>query len=116
MTTEKSFDSMLLMLDYLTPILEDPDARALRDMIRPKEDAQEKTEYSTADLIAKLFPLMIGKHRNELYGIIGILNDTAPELVKDMPFSEIKKILKDENILKDFFDFFPWLLQMALRV
>ena len=115
MTTEKTFDSMILLLDHITPILEDADSRSLRELLRPKDDGH-KADFSTADLLARLFPLMIGKHRNEMYGILGILTGETAEAVKEMPFEKIKDVLKNDNLLKDFFDFFPFLLQMALRV
>lgn len=113
MNTEKTLDKMMELLPFITPILEDAETKGLRDMLRPK--GEKKAEYSVADLIPRLFPLMLTSHRAELYGILSVLMEKPVEEVKQKPFSEIKEALKGESVLKDFFDFFPFLLQMALR-
>lgn len=114
MTTEKTLDQMMELLPFITPILEDESVKSLRDILRPKEGT-ERAEFSAGELFARLFPVMIGNHRAELYGILSVLTGENTEAVKKKPYSEIKKVLQSDSVLKDFFDFFPFLLQMALR-
>lgn len=114
MTTAQTLDKMMELLPHITAILEDADTQELRDILRPREGA-EKAEVNTPDLLSRLFPLMIVKHRAELYGIICVLSGKTEAEVKEMPFEETKKLLNDEGLMKEFFGFFPWLLQMALR-
>lgn len=114
MNTEKTLDQMMELLPFVTPILEDPALQDLRSDLRPNPD-ENKTGFAMSELIARLYPLLIANHRKELYGIIGVITGKSEKDVKQMPFGEVKKVLKDENVFKDFFDFFPFLLQMALR-
>lgn len=126
LNTEKTLDQMMELLPFIATIIEDAETKGLRDMLRPKKDVkkgseketekeEKRPEYHTADLLSRLYPLMLTSHRAELYGILSILTGETIEAVKQKPFSEIKALLKGENGLKDFFDFFPFLLQMALR-
>lgn len=114
MNTEKTLDQMMELLPFITPILDDPALKDMRPDLRPNPD-EGKSGFSMSELIARIYPLMLTSHRAELYGILGVLTGKTTEDVKLLPFAEIKKILKEENVLKDFFDFFPFLLQMALR-
>lgn len=114
MTTAKTLDAMMELLPHITAILEDPQAKDLRATLRPEEGA-EKTEVDAPKLMGRLFPLMLTAHRAEMYGILSVLSGKTVDEVKEMPFAETQELLKNDNLMKDFFSFFPWLLQMALR-
>ena len=111
-TTEQALDEMIELLPYITPILDDVELKAFRDQLRPKEG--QKAQFATSDLVNGIFPLLITKHREHLYALLGHLNGVTAEEARTMPVSKVKEALIS-GVVTDFFDFFPFLLQMALR-
>lgn len=114
MTTAQTLDKMMELLPHITAIIDDADTQELRAILRPAEGS-EKTEVRTSMLLSRLFPLMLVKHRAEMYGILSVISGKTVDEVKDMPFEETRKLLENDGLTKEFFSFFPLLLQMALR-
>ena len=112
-TTEQALDEMMELIPYITPILDDVELKDFRDKLRPKDG--KKADFTTSDLINGIFPLLITKHRSHLYALLGHLKGVSADEARTMPVSEIKEALSGGTIA-DFFDFFSFFLQMALRV
>lgn len=113
MTTEKTLDQMLDLLPYVSNVLSDPDLQELGRKMR-KGPNGEPAELDSLAAMQAVYPVMITRHRADLYGIIGVQLGIAADEVKDMPFEEVRDVLNNDS-MRAFFDFFPFLLQMAIR-
>lgn len=113
MTTEKTLDQMMELLPHVSTLLADPELQKLGCQMRPGKDGAP-AEIDSLAAMNRVFPLMLTAHRAELYGILGVLLDKTAEEVKQLPFEEVRGVLKADG-MRAFFDFFPFLLQMAIR-
>lgn len=113
MTTEKTIDQMLDLLPYVSNVLADP---ALQDLGRRmrKGPNGEPAELDSLAAMNAVYPVMFTTHRADLYGIIGVQMGKTAEEVKDLPFEEVRNVLKNDS-MSAFFDFFPFVLQMAIH-
>ena len=113
MTTEKTLDQMLDLLPYVSNVLSDPDLQELGRKMR-KGPNGEPAELDSLAAMQAVYPVMLTRHRADLYGIIGVQLGKAADEVKDMPFEEVRDVLKNDS-MRAFFDFFPFVLQMAIH-
>ena len=109
MTVEKTFDQMAALLPYLTPIVNDEELEQAREKIR-----KERNDMSATQPLELLFPLLVVKHRAELYGILGVLTGCTQDEVKEMPFDKVKEAISS-SVVDDFFSFFPFLLRLGMK-
>lgn len=113
MTIEKTIDQMLDLLPYVSNVLSDPELQELGKKMRRGPNGEPAAMDSLAAMKA-VFPVMFARHRADLYGILGVqLGKTADE-VKTLPFDEVRAALKSDS-MSAFFDFFPFVLQMAIH-
>ncbi len=108
MQTGKMLDQMTALLPYLAPLVEDDEIMALRNEIKDKKSAMDAHEA-----VMRMFPLVVTKHRNELYGILGVLLGRPDEEIAEMDFSEVKAALSG-SAFEAFFDFFPFVLRVGM--
>lgn len=113
MTTEKTLDQMMELLPFVGNVLEDPALQELGRKMRKGQNG-EPAELDSLAAMKQVFPLMLTTHREDLYGILAVqLGKTADE-VKKLPFEDVRAVLRSDS-MQAFFDFFPFVLQMALH-
>lgn len=113
MTTEQTIDQMMELLPFVSNVLADPDLQELGAKLR-KGPNGEPAQLDGLQAMNHVIPLMFTKHRQDLYCILGVQLGKTPEQVKNLPFEEVRAVLKSDS-MSAFFDFFPFALQMALR-
>lgn len=113
MTTEKTLDQMMELLPYVGNVLADPALQELGKKMR-KGSNGEPAELDSLGAMQHVFPLMLTTHREDLYGILSVQLGKTAEEVKELPFEEVRSVLRSDS-MQAFFDFFPFVLQMALH-
>lgn len=108
MTTDKATDVLCEIAPYAMNIMTDEDLMSeLKSAINFDEanTMAEKIAVSVGK-ISKILPILLKKRKNDIFGVLGALNDKSIEeigkqnIIKTM--SQIKDISKDKELL-DFF-------------
>lgn len=107
-STERAADILCELTPYVSNIASDDELLGeLRRVIDPKK-VVNKAEWIVlgVEKINKLVPIILKKRKNDVFGIIGVLNDkTVDEIAKQnflATMRQIKEIIKDKELL-DFF-------------
>lgn len=107
-STERAADILCELTPYVSNIASDDELLGeLRRVIDPKK-VVNKAEWIVlgVEKINKLVPIILKKRKNDIFGIIGVLNDkTVDEIAKQnflATMRQIKEIIKDKELL-DFF-------------
>jgi hypothetical protein len=107
-STERAADILCELTPYVSNIASDDELLGeLRRAIDSKK-VINKAEWIVlgVDKINKLVPIILKKRKNDVFGIIGVLNDkTVDEIAKQnflATMRQIKEIIKDKELL-DFF-------------
>lgn len=110
MTTEKALDQMAKIAPHLAAILDDSEAADIVSAVRAT-----KGDMPAGETMAKVIPLFAGKHRDDLYAIVSVINDIPVDEVKSQPISKtmnsLQTILLQESIL-----FFMTCMQMIRNI
>ena len=108
LSTDEALDALCELTPYINDIVTDD---ALLDELKAKVKAtgnETKAEIMAmgAEKINKLVPIVLKGHKDDVYGILAVLNDTDVDaigkqnVIKTM--SQIRDLIKD----KEFLDFF----------
>lgn len=110
LSTEKAMDVLCELAPFATKLLGDSELldelKAAVDFSKA-ETLAEKTAL-VGEKISKIIPIFLRKHKNDVFGMIAVLNETSFEkiagqnIVKTM--HQIKDIVKDKELI-DFFKF-----------
>ena len=107
-STEKAMDVLCELTPYVTNIVTDETLVAeLKEAIDFK-DANTMAEKIalTAEKITKIIPIILKNRKNDVFGIVGVLNNkTVDEIAKQniiVTMKQIRDIAKDKELL-DFF-------------
>ncbi len=107
-STERAADILCELTPYVSNIASDDELLGeLRRVIDPKK-VVNKAEWIVlgVEKINKLVPILLKKRKNDVFGIIGVLNDkTVDEIAKQnflATMRQIKEIIQDKELL-DFF-------------
>lgn len=107
MATDKAFDTMSKLIPYISEFANDKELAAVADEFREKREIMGTME--------KLFPIMVTRHREALYGMISVTTGKKIEKIRTQPISVTKEDF-DETMCDDVFDFFPYFLRMAVHL
>ena len=107
MNTEKGFDLMADVLPYIAEILNDPDCDDAVADLREKGPNAE-----SGDLISKLLPIFITKHRSALYSIAAAFAGKTVEAVREQPLAVTVADLNG-GCTGEMMAFFVWCLRMS---
>ena len=105
MTTEQAFECMARMVPYVTEIERDQEVVNVKEKLR-EAAKQEDGDLTTGDVIEAAMPLILGKHRNAFFGILGALEGKKPEEIAKQPYAQTVAAVK-ADLTKEFFDFLP---------
>lgn len=108
LTTDESLDALCAMTPYINNIMVDQDlSEELRSTIDPK-NLKNKAEmlHEGMKKINALVPIILKKHRGDVYGILSVLNEKTPGEIGKQNFIvtaiQIREAVKDKALL-DFF-------------
>ena len=107
-STEKAIDVLCDMTPYVDSIVSDEELlNELKNAIKVDKIAT-KAEWVAlgVDKLNKLIPIIFKKHKADVFGIVGILNEkTSDEIAKQnflVTAAQIREIIKDKDLM-DFF-------------
>lgn len=89
MKTEQAFDLMEKLLPHVAAVMNDAETHAT------VEDLRADKNIKGGDAMARLLPLMLGKHRQEMYEIAAIVMGKTAEEVVSMPIDKTLKALNE---------------------
>ena len=108
MTTERAADALCELVPYISGIVTDEELMAeIRRAIDPKQ-AINKAELMLlgAEKIGKIAPILFKKRREDLFGILGVLNSKSAEEIGRqnilITMGQIREMVKDRDMI-DFF-------------
>lgn len=108
MTTEKAIDSLCVITPYIANIVSDDELLSeLKKTVDPK-DVKTKAEKLAigAEKATILIPIVLKKHKNDIFGILGVLNEkTAEEIAKQnivVTGLQIRNAIKDKELISFF--------------
>lgn len=107
LTTEQALDTLCVLTPYIANITGD---KALTDTLgkklgKSKMSAAEVYTYG-AQKITALVPILLKDHREDVFGILSVLNGTTPEEIAKqnvlITINQIKEAVQDKDLV-DFF-------------
>lgn len=108
MTTEKALDSLCILSPYITNIVTDTELLAeLRKAVDPNQvkTQAEKLAFG-AEKLSALIPIVLKKHKTDLFEILGVLNDKTGEEIAKQSFLttglQIREAIKDKELISFF--------------
>ena len=107
MPTDQGFDVMQRLTPYVNEIIGDEEVTKIAEEFREKKNALSSMN--------RLFPLMLERHRDALYGMVAAVGGKTVEEVRSQPLGQTKEGFQ-EAMSDDVFDFFILFLRMAVRV
>ena len=108
MTTDKATDVLCEIAPYAINIMTDEDLMSELQSAINFDEANTMAEKIAVSVgkISKILPILLKKRKNDIFGILGALNDKSiDEIAKQnviKTMSQIKDISKDKELL-DFF-------------
>lgn len=108
LSTDKSLDVLCEITPYVTSIASDQELIAeLKRKTKLPEDAPLIDLISVGvDKVNRIAPTLLKQKRNDIYGILSVINETTPEEIGKQNVlktaSQIRDLIKD----KEFIDFF----------
>lgn len=112
LNTDQAADVLCELTPYIANITGD---KKLLDELAKKFDMKRK---STAELyvfatqkIAKILPVVLKDHKEDIFGILAVLNDTTPEAVSKQSVLTTIKQARDVLADKELLNFFKSLQQ-----
>ena len=107
-STDNAMDVLCELTPYVTNIVTDEDLMGeLKKAIDFKEaNTMAEKMALTAEKITKIIPIILKNRKNDVFGIVGVLNEkTIDEIAKQniiVTMNQIRDIAKDKELL-DFF-------------
>lgn len=104
-STERAVDVLCELTPYISNIVTDEDLVAeIRKSIDPKNAANRLELYAMGvEKINKLIPIVFKARKEDVFGIIGVLNEKSPEEISRQNFlvtaNQIREIVKDKDLI-----------------
>ena len=107
LTTERAADVLCELTPYIANITGD---KSLLDELAKKFDSKGKSvaEFYTfaAHKYATLVPILLKEHREDVFGVLSVLNETDLDKIAKQNIMKTMKQVRDLFQDKDLFDFF----------
>ena len=106
LTTEKAVDVLCELTPFISNITADENLlNVLKKKIGKDKTAAEIMVFG-ANKISELAPILLKDHKDDIFGILAILNETTKEEVANQNILETMKQIKEAAKDKDLIDFF----------
>lgn len=110
LTTERAADVLCELTPYIANITGD---KALLDELANKFDSKGKSAAElytfAAHKYATLVPILLKDHREDVFGMLAVLNETEPEKIANQniisTMMQVRSVLKDKELLAFFKSF-----------
>lgn len=107
-STEKATDVLCELTPYVTNILSDVELLAeLKSALDVKESTTVAERFAmVGNKIAKIIPIILRGRKEDIFGIIGVLNEKSVEQIKAQNIIVTMKQIRDISKDKELLDFF----------
>ena len=110
LTTERAADVLCELTPYIANITGD---KALLDELANKFDSKGKSAAElytfAAHKYATLVPILLKEHREDVFGLLAVINETEPEKIAGQniisTMMQVRSVLKDKEFLAFFKSF-----------
>ena len=108
LTTDRAADVLCELTPYVANIVSDDDLLTELKKAVDAKDIQNKAHYLAigAEKITKILPLLLKKRKNDVFGILAVMNEkTVDEIAKQnilVTLKQAKTAFKDKELI-DFF-------------
>lgn len=108
LSTDRGLDVLCELTPYVTNIASDDELiNEIKRKVKLPDDAAKIDLIKVGvDKVNKIIPILLKQKRNDIYGILSVINDTTPEEIGKQNVlktaSQIRDLIKD----KEFIDFF----------
>lgn len=107
LTTERAADVLCELTPYIANITGD---KALLDELANKFDSKGKSAAElytfAAHKYATLVPILLKDHREDVFGVLSVLNETEPDKIAKQNIMETMKQVREVFQDKELLDFF----------
>lgn len=107
LTTERAADVLCELTPYIANITGD---KSLLDELSNKFDSKGKSAAElytfAAHKYAALVPILLKEHREDVFGVLSVLNETEPEKIAKQNVMETMKQVREVFQDKELLDFF----------
>lgn len=107
LTTERAADVLCELTPYIANVTGD---KALLDELGKKFDSKGKSVAElyifAAHKYATLVPILLKDHREDVFGVLSVLNETEPEKIAEQNILSTMKQMRDLFQDKELLDFF----------
>ena len=107
-STEKATDVLCELAPYVTNILSDVELLAeLKSALDVKDSTTVAERFAmVGNKIAKIIPIVLRGRKEDIFGIIGVLNEKSVEQIKAQNIIVTMKQIRDISKDKELLDFF----------
>ena len=108
LTTDRAADVLCELTPYIANIVSDEDLLTELKKAVDAKDIQNKAQYLAigAEKITKILPILLKKRKNDVFGILAVMNEkTVDEIAKQnilVTLKQAKTAFKDRELI-DFF-------------
>lgn len=108
LTTDRAADVLCELTPYVANIVSDDDLLTELKKAVDAKDIQNKAQYLAigAEKITKILPILLKKRKNDVFGILAVMNEkTVDEIAKQnilVTLKQAKTAFKDKELI-DFF-------------
>ncbi len=108
LTTDKAADVLCELTPYVANIVSDEDLLAELKKAVDAKDIRNKAQYLAigAEKVTKILPILLKKRKNDVFGILAVINEkTVEEIAKQnilVTLKQAKTAIKDKDLI-DFF-------------
>ena len=108
LTTDRAADVLCELTPYVANIVSDEDLLTELKKAVDAKDIQNKAQYLAigAEKITKILPILLKKRKNDVFGILAVMNEkTVDEIAKQnilVTLKQAKTAFKDKELI-DFF-------------
>ena len=108
LTTEKATDVLVELTPYIANITSDESLmEKLKSTLKLNEATTKAQIYvAGAEMIASIVPIVFKDHKSDVFGILSVLNEKDVEDIKNQPFLQTLKLIKECVKDRELIDFF----------
>lgn len=100
MKTALAFETMAKAVPYIAELLDDEELKQV------KAEWKESKELTIGSMMKKLLPMILVKHPDAVFGLLGAFNGRTAEEIAQQEQSETMRMLKDAMTMLDDIDVF----------
>lgn len=115
--SDQAFEVMAKLVPYIYSLSDDDEIRDVkneRNAARSSGDA-DAGQKVTERYFTTVMPLLLTKHRDDVFGIVAVLNEKTVDDVRKMPYAKLMECINGAGIF-DIIDFFRFAVRVTASI